>query len=218
MKLLALTLVLGIAGAGYWFIYPAPATYSALPEPVAVSLQKPVPPQTTLRATPRSRFTPTTRKGYYSLDIVSDFTLPATKTITFCGAGRNLHVQQDRDKIFRRGFSAVDQSRMVPNVEIWQDGNPARGWQSVLKQSQRSWIVYQNHFRDAFGLAWAQNSEKASETMYRALPDPRNASARVNRQTLFQASSELRGGCMSFGDCPPGMEKYVWLYFPGHRK
>jgi hypothetical protein len=204
MKLLALTLTLGIAGAGYWFTRPAPAIpgHTVPPEPVAVTLQKPVPPQTTLNPTPRSQFTPTTRKGYYSLDIVSDFTLPATKTITFCGAGRNLHVQQDRDKIFRRGFSAVDQSRMVPNVEIWQDGAPPKGWQSVLKQRQRSWIVYQNHFRDAFGLAWAQNSEKAAETLYRSVPNPRDASARVNRQTLFQASSELRGGCMSFGDCP----------------
>ncbi|MVM30108.1 hypothetical protein GO755_08690 [Spirosoma sp. HMF4905] len=196
MKLIALGLVAGLAGVGYWFSRPA------LTEPVAIKLQGQLPPQTSLALTPRARFTPSTRKGYYSLDVVDDFILPATKTLTFCGAGRNLHVQQDRTKIFRRGFSSVEQSRMVPSVEFWRDGFPGKGWKSVLKQSQRAWVVYQNHFRDAFGLAWAQNSEKASETIYRTVPNRTDASARVNHNTLFQASSELRGGCLSFGDCP----------------
>ncbi|GAB4045244.1 hypothetical protein [Spirosoma litoris] len=196
MKLLLLSLTAGVAGLGYWFSRPA------MPEPIAIKLQGALPAPTQLIATPRSRFTPSTRKGYYSLDIVSDFTLPSTKTLMFCGAGRNLHVQQDRSKIFRRGFSAVESSRMVPNVEIWRDGFPAKGWKSTLNLSQRTWIIYQNYFRDAFGLAWAQNSDKASETIYRVLPNRANPSAPLNRNTLFQASSELQGSCSNFGDCP----------------
>lgn len=210
MKLLLLGTVAGLAGAGYWFTLPA------VPEPVALVMQQPVPAQTQLAPTPRSSFTPTPyeRKGYYSMDIVSDFTLPATKTLTFCGAGRNLHVQQDRDKIFRRGFSAVDQSRMVANVEQWSDDSPPRGWRTVLKQSQRSVIIYQNYFRDAFGLDWARNSEKAVETVYRSVPGlgRGNASARTARSNLFTASSELAGGCVRFGDCPPGGMKNTFGY------
>ena len=195
MKLLAL--VASLAGIGYWFSRPV------LPDPVAIKQKGQLPAQTTLTPTPRARFTPTpsSRKGYYSLDVVGDFTLPATKTITFCGAGRNLHVQQDRTKIFRRGFSAVDQSRMVTGVEIWKDGFPTSRWRSSLQPSQRSVILYQAYFRDAFGLAWAQNSDRAGETVYKA---PGGASARPNRNTLYQASSELAGQCMGFGDCPSG--------------
>ncbi|MVM41925.1 hypothetical protein GO730_36700 [Spirosoma sp. HMF3257] len=196
MKLIVVGLTACLAGAGYWVLRPA------LPEPTAIVLQGTLPPQVALAATPRAQFTPSTRKGYYSLDVVGDFTLPTTKVLTFCGAGRNLHIQQDRTKIFRRGFSSVDQSRMVPNVEIWRDGFPAKGWKSTLKPSQRAWIIYQNHFRDAFGLAWAQNSEKAGETIYRVDPSRARPSAPLNRNTLFQASTELRGGCLSFGDCP----------------
>ena len=207
MKLIILGFVASFIGLGYWFLRPA------LPQPVAATLQGPVPTQTSLLVTPRAQFTPSTRKGYYSLDIVGDFTLPATKTLTFCGAGRNLHVQQDRSKIFRRGFSAVESSRMVPNVEIWKDGYPARGWKSALQQSQRSWVVYQNYFRDAFGLAWAQNSEKASETVFRSMPNRADASARVSHNTLFQASFELRGGCVGFGDCPQELKSTYGLIF-----
>ncbi len=212
MKLLVLAFLFTVAGTGYWFTRP-PATATA--NVAAVQQQQgPLPAQTPLSATPRARFTPTpsTRKGFYSLDVVSDFTLPATKTITFCGAGRNLHVQQDRTKIFRRGFSAVDQSRMVTGVEIWKDGFPKNGWKSTLQPSQRAVILYQAYFRDAFGLAWAQNSEKAAETMYRSAPTRTGAgSARpANRNTLYQASMELSGTCLGFGDCPNGGMKSTY--------
>ena len=104
---------------------------------------------------------------------------------------------------------------MVANVEQWGDDSPPRGWRTVLRQSQRSVIIYQNYFRDAFGLGWAQNSEKAVETVYRSAPGRGNASARTARNTLFQASSELAGGCVRFGDCPPeGMKNtfgYIFL-------
>ncbi|GAB2556669.1 hypothetical protein GCM10027190_03350 [Spirosoma areae] len=183
---------------------------SAPPDPVAVSLAGSLQAQTPLAPTPRARFSPSTRKGYYSLDVVGDFSLPPTKTITFCGAGRNLHVQQDRTKIFRRGFSAVDQSRMVTGVEIWKDGLPKNNWKSTLQPGQRSVILYQAYFRDAFGLAWAQNSDKAVETIYRSVPAKGDASARVNRNTLFQASSELSGQCLGFGDCPSGGMKSTY--------
>ncbi|MCX6215697.1 hypothetical protein [Spirosoma sp.] len=209
MKLVALGLLVSLAGTGYWYWQSTDA-----PSVAAVQLQGPLPAQTSLVPTPRSRFTPTprSRKGYYSLDVVGDFTLPATKTITFCGAGRNLHVQKDRTKIFRRGFSAVDQSRMVSNVEIWKDGFPANGWKSALQPSQRSVILYQGYFRDAFGLSWAQNSEKAGETIYRA-PSSGNAAGAarpINRNTLYQACAELSGGCFGFGDCPPGGMKSTY--------
>ena len=202
MKLIASLLITGLAGLGVWFARPArPA------DPVAVQLQGPLPAQTALSPTPRSRFSPTTRKGYYNIDVVGDFTLPATKTITFCGAGRNLHVQQDRNKIFRRGFSAVEQSRMVSGVERWGDDNPPKGWKSPLQISQRSLVVYGDHFLKSFGLPWARNSELARDVTYRAIPNPRDASARVPRNTLFQASMELGGTCYGFGDCPPGPMK-----------
>ena len=209
MKVLALGLIISLAGTGYWY-WQSNESDTAVE---AVRLQGPLPAQTTLTPTPRSRFTPTpsTRKGFYTLDIVSDFTLPATKTLTFCGAGRNLYVQQDRTKIFRRGFSAVDQTRMVPGIEVWKDGFPAKGWKSALQLSQRAWIVYRGYFRDAFGLAWAENSEKAGETVYRTAPTaPGARPAPQNRNTLFQASTELSGGCFGFGDCPPGGMKNTY--------
>lgn len=180
--------------AGFWFMHS-----SAPPDPVAVSLRGPLPAFTPLLPTPHARFTPSTRKGYYNIDAVGDFTLPTTKTITFCGAGRNLHLQQDRTKLFRRGFSAIDQSRMVPNVEVWTDGFPAKGWKSPLQPSQRAVILYQDYFANSFGLAWARNGNLARDVIYRNPPSARTA----NRNTLFQASTELQGGCVGFGDCPP---------------
>jgi len=198
LKFITLSSLL-LAGSGiYWWSTQAP-------EPVAVRLEGTLPQPTALTPTPRARFTPTpaNRKGYYNIDVVSDFTLPATKTITFCGAGRNLHVQQDRDKLFRRGFSAVEQTRMVPGVEIWTDGFPAAGWRSQLKPSQRSLILYQDYFANPpFELGWARNSEQASAVTYRP-----PANARTMRNTLFNASAELGGGCVAFGDCPPGSLK-----------
>lgn len=191
MKISALLLLIPLAGLGFWLTRPA--------GPVVVRQQGPLPAQMPLQATPRSRFSPTTRKGYYNIDVVGDFTLPATKTISFCGAGRNLHVQQDRGKLFRRGFSAIDQSRMIPGVEVWLDGFPPKNWSTPLKPSQRSVILYQSYFANSFGLGWAVNSEQAPSVVYRNPPSARTAS----RNTLFQASMELRGGCVNFNDCPP---------------
>ncbi|MBD2704564.1 hypothetical protein IC229_28240 [Spirosoma sp. BT702] len=203
MKIPIVLAITVVGSLGIWYLLPR-----GLPDPDPVYLIGSLPPQTALTPTPRSRFTPTTRKGYYNIDVVDDFTLPATKTITFCGAGRNLHVAQDRTKLFRRGFSAVDQSRMVPNVEIWKDGFPAKGWKSPLDIRQRSWIVYRNYFTDSFGLNWAINSDMGNETVYKA-PAPKPG-ARINRNTLYQASSELSGGCIAFGDCPPGGMKSTY--------
>ena len=188
--------MLGLVSLSYWYVHST--WFSHVP---GVQLQGAMPPQTKLVPTPRTRFTPTTRKGYYTLDIVGDFRLPATKTITFSGAGRNLHTQQDPTKIFRRGFSAVDQSRMIEGLETWKNGFPASTWKSSLAINQRAWIVYQNYFRESFGLAWAQNNEKAGETLYKvAGPDPDKPST---RSTIYQSGMELRGSCLSFGDCPP---------------
>lgn len=198
MKLIALGLVASLAGLGFWYTHPA-----ALPDPVAVPLQGPVPAQTALSPTPRARFTPTTRKGYYNIDVVGDFRLPATKTVTFCGAGRNLHVGQDRDKLFRRGFSSINQTHMIPQVEIWVDGFPAKGWRSSLQPSQRAWIVYQDYFANSFGLGWGRNGNLAGEVTFKP-PATGTAPARTNRNTMFQAAMELQGGCVGFGDCPPG--------------
>ncbi|AQG79646.1 hypothetical protein [Spirosoma montaniterrae] len=182
-------------------VWLAIAAYHILqqpPNPRPVALGGPLPAQTPLTPTPRARFTPTTRKGYYNIDVVSDFTLPASKALIFCGAGRNLHVRQDRDKLFRRGFSAVNQTHMIAEIEHWPTDNPPPGWRSSLKPSQRAVILYQNYFRDSFGLPWAANSLKASETVYKTLPG-----APASRNTLHQACHELSGACVGFGDCPP---------------
>ncbi|WP_020600566.1 hypothetical protein [Spirosoma panaciterrae] len=196
MKFLSLAFLISLFGAGVWYVR------SRVPEPVAgVQLIGNLPPQTALSPTPRSRFTPSTRKGYYSLDVVSDFTVPTTKSITFCGAGRNLHVKQDPTKIFRRGFTAVERSRMIPNVEIWGgDSYPPGGWKSTLQINQRASILYRGYFRDSFGLGWSEDNGKADQTMYRvAAPRP---NAPLNRQTVFQSALELNGNCVGFGDCP----------------
>jgi hypothetical protein len=194
MKIILSVLVASLAGLGFWFTRSA-----GPPVPEGVQLQQPLPTQTSLTPTPRSRFSPSTRKGYYNIDVVSDFSLPATKTVTFCGAGRNLHVQQDPGKLFRRGFSSVEQTRMIPNVEIWTDGFPPKQWKSGLKQSQRALILYQDYFANSFGLGWARNGDQAKDVLYKTPPG-----ARTTRNTLFQASMELQGGCVGFGDCPQG--------------
>ncbi|QJW90715.1 hypothetical protein HNV11_15665 [Spirosoma taeanense] len=195
MKVFALFLLASLAGLGIWYVQ-----LSQPAEPTAVRLQGSLPPQISLTPTPRAHFSPTTRKGYYNIDAIGDFTLPATKTITFCGAGRNLHVQQDRSKLFRRGFTSIEQTRMIEGVEIWTNGMPPQNWHSSLQPSQRALILYQNYFADAFGLDWARNSEQARDMLYQNPPGARSN----NRNTLYQASMELRGGCVSFGDCPPG--------------
>ena len=194
MKWIALFFAASLTGVGFWVWDRIP------PNPAAVALRGPLPAQTTLLPTPRAQFTPTpsTRKGYYSLDVVGDFTVPTTKKIIFNGAGRNLHVQQDRTKIFRRGFSAVDRSRMVFDVEVWHDDAPPPGWKSKLQISQRSHILYQNYFRDSFGLTWAADNSKATDIIYKTA-----STAAADRNNLYQACIELRGGCFGFGDCPP---------------
>ena len=199
MKIVTSFLIASLAGFGFWF-----ARSSAPPDPVVASLQEPLPPLTPLQPTPRARFTPTpsSRRGFYNIDVVGDFSLPATKTITFCGAGRNLHVEHDWSKLLRRGFSAIDQTRMVPDAEQWRSTlSPPKGWKSRLSLSQRSMIIYQNYFTDAFGLEWARNSDLAGQTTYRS--GPASPNARPNRNTLYQASVELAGGCVGFGDCAP---------------
>ncbi|GAB3950751.1 hypothetical protein GCM10028805_29420 [Spirosoma harenae] len=205
MKLISLAVLLGVAGFGYWYVR------FLSPEPVvSTQLVGQLPAQSKLISTPRSRFTPSTRKGFYSLDIVSDFTIPATKSITFCGAGRNLHVKQDPTKIFRRGFSAVDKSRMIPNVEIWGGDYPPPGWKSSLQISQRATILYRGYFRDAFGLGWAENNGQADKTIYQL---PARLNAPVNRSTIYQSGMELRGGCVGFGDCPKDWKSTYGLMF-----
>lgn len=195
MKIAASVLAASVAGFGFWFVRS-----TTVPEPISVSLQGPVPTATPLSPTPRAQFRPSTRKGYFNIDVVGDFTLPATKTITFSGAGRNLHVDQDRTKLFRRGFSAIEQTRMVQKNEIWTEGFPPAGWKSSLQQRQRSLILYQDYFANAFGLPWARNGNLARDVVFRNPPSART----TNRNTMYQASSELSGGCVGFGDCPPG--------------
>ncbi|WP_234733500.1 hypothetical protein [Tellurirhabdus bombi] len=159
-----------------------------------------LPASTPLQATPRQAFAPTTRKGYWNIDIVDDFTLPATKSLTFCGAGRNLHVEQDWAKLFRRGFSSIDRTRMV-DEEYRSDYSPKPdGWKSRLKPSQRAlWIPGQYFSDQPFMLAWGKNGDLANQTWFkRPTGDP------LARQSMYSAASELGGGCYMFNDCPPG--------------
>lgn len=194
MKVLALCGLLGLTGAGVWYAQPhGPA------DPTPVRLTGSMPPLTTLTPTPRTRFAPTTRRGYYNLDVVGDFTLPATKSITFAGAGRNLTVEQDWSKLFRRGFSSIAQTHMVEGKERWTNGFPPAGWRSRLAFNQRALILYNDYFTGPFGLEWARDGNKGPSTQYRTAPG-----ARTSRNTVFQSAMELQGSCVGFGDCPPG--------------
>lgn len=169
-----------------------------IPDPAGQPLVGSIPAPTPLVTTPRGRFTPTTRKGYWNIDVVTDFTLPATKSVTFAGAGRNLHVAQDWSKLFRRGFSAIEQTRMEPGSERSDAPRTPPGWKSRLKQSQRALIVYQNYFGEPFNIEWGKNQEKAPQMWYlRPNGDPNW------RNSLYSAAAELAGGCVGFGDCPP---------------
>ncbi|WP_128547663.1 putative Ig domain-containing protein [Larkinella soli] len=155
----------------------------------------PTPVQLTL--TPRKAFTPTTRKGYWNIDVVDDFTLPATKTLTFSGAGRNLHVQDDWSRLFKRGFSAIDKSRMVPDEFRGPAYPKPAGWKSRLTQEQRTWVVYAGYFTGSpFNIQWAVNSDLADQTYYRRTDG--------NPSSIYQAMSEFSGSCNYFGDCAPG--------------
>ena len=162
-------------------------------------------PLVPLKPTPRSTFTPTpaSQKGYWNIDVVGDFQLPAGKSLTFNGAGRNLHVVQDWEKLFRRGFTALERTRMTDDEQYIPGFNtkPA-GWTSRLVQSRRALAVARNYFYDPpgnpFNLTWAKDAEYAPFTKFarpKGDPDFRNS--------LSQAMYELDGGCRTFGDCPP---------------
>lgn len=164
-----------------------------------------------LTPTPRQAFTPTSGKGYWNIDIVGDFYLPKTKSITWSGAGRNLHITQDWSKLFKRGFSSIERSRMTGEEVLTVKLPKKNGWKSRLTPDQRALILYQNYFTDLpFNLPWARNSELASQTFFL---QPANSA--TPRQSLGQAMFELDGGCVTFGDCPPSGEvsTYSKIYF-----
>ena len=171
----------------------------------------PLPAQTALDATPRSTFTPTTRKGYWNANVVGDFTLPKTKSIIFSGAGRNLYLK-DWSILFRRGFSAIDRTRMVFDQEIASDlARLPKGWKSRLTFDQRADAVGQHHFRvEPFNIAWAGNSELAPETYFR--PPANN---RRSIQNIYSAIQALAGSCELFGDCVDGVRSsgYSKIFF-----
>jgi hypothetical protein len=157
---------------------------------------------TALTPTPRAVFTPTppTRRGYWNIDVVGDFTLPPTKSLTFNGAGRNLHVAQDRTKLFRRGFTAIERTRMTTDeLQVPGDAPKPAGWKSPLRQSQRALVLTRNLLADApFNLRWAADGNEAPYTFFfRPRTDPNY------RNSLGRAMHEQDGGCFGFGDCPP---------------
>ncbi len=164
------------------------------------NLTGPVPAQTTLVPTPRSTFTPTTRKGYWNANVVDDFRLPASKTIIFSGAGRNLYTKE-WDILFRRGFSAIDRTRMIWGAEIAQDVNRMpKGWKSRLTFEQRADAVGQHQFRlPPYNLGWARDGNLAPNTYFRApANNPRSL------ENIYAAIQPLAGSCQAFGDCPNG--------------
>ena len=170
-----------------------------------------LPQQSVLSVTPRSRFTPTTRRGYWNANVVDDFRLPTTKSITFSGAGRNLYLRE-WDILFRRGFSAIDRTRMIFDAEILRDGaQPPAGWKSRLTFTQRADAVGQHHFREPpYSIAWAGNSELAPQTDFRPpARDPRSI------QNIYSAIQALAGSCAAFGDCPGGARSsgYGTIFF-----
>ncbi|MBC8153405.1 MAG: hypothetical protein H7Z72_10880, partial [Bacteroidetes bacterium] len=200
MKLLLSLLLAGSMGTGLWLTRPR----GPVPIEIVRPANQPLPSPTPLAPTPRARFTPTTRKGYWNIDVVGDFTLPATKTLTFAGAGRNLHVQQDWEKIFRRGFSSVNVAQMTD--EEYQRGTLNPTFRSRLRPSRRAIWVAGQYFGDApFSQAWVRDGRLAGELMFRR---PNNAPNR--RQTLYAAATELAGSCVVFGDCPPSGPKITW--------
>ncbi|MCY7358346.1 MAG: hypothetical protein LH609_12980, partial [Rudanella sp.] len=158
---------------------------------------------------PRQSFMPTpqSKRGYWNVDVVGDFTLPKNKSITFSGAGRNLHVKQDWQKLFRRGFSSIERSRMTVDeigfntkarIGKTTKSNKASSWQSRLLPEQRALILYQNYFTEPpFSLGWARNSELARSTYFQ-----QPAGSARPYQSIGRAMSELSGGCVGFNDCP----------------
>lgn len=206
MKLFLISLVVALAGFGLWYNRSISG-----PEPVIVPHQGALPAQTALTPTPRQSFTPTTRKGYWNPDVVGDFTLPATKSVTFSGAGRNLHVDQDWSKLFRRGFSSVDKTRMSPD-EYRSEWNPKpAGWTSRLKPSQRALTIGQGYMAGApFNIEWARSGDKAPETWYK-----RPWGDQGFKNSVYTAMQELNGECENFGDCNPNnkLNTYGKIFF-----
>lgn len=215
MKLLSSVALVGFLGTGWWLtrtyspavLRVADATDQFVAARIypAATVSQPLPASTPLAPTPRARFTPTTRKGYWNIDVVGDFTLPANKTLTFSGAGRNLHVQQDWEKIFRRGFSSVNVGQMT--AEEYQRSEPLNpAFRSRLRPSRRAvWLAAQ-YFADApFSLAWARTGSLAGQTWFRRPDSDPN-----RRQSLYAAAAELAGSCIVFGDCPPAGPKITW--------
>ncbi|RRB18281.1 hypothetical protein [Larkinella knui] len=194
MRFILIPLLAGTLGASYWY-----ARYVRGPEPITTLHQGDLPSQTALNPTPRQAFTPTTRKGYWNPDVVGDFTLPATKSLTFSGAGRNLHVDQDWSKLFRRGFSSVDKTRMSPDEFRSEWNKKPEGWTSRLKPSQRALTIGQGYMADApFHIGWSRSGDKASETWYVRPWGDQNY-----KNSVSWAMLELNGECTNFGDCPP---------------
>ncbi|WP_128544026.1 hypothetical protein [Larkinella soli] len=206
MKLILSALLTGTLGAGFWLVR---SLGDEAPEGIAQI--GPLPLQTPLKPIPRQTFTPTTRKGYWNPDVVGDFKLPATKSATFSGAGRNLHVQQDWSKLFRRGFSSIDKTRMAPE-EYRSEWNPKpEGWTSRLKPSQRTLTIGQGYMAEApFHINWARSSDRAAETWY-----IRPYGDQQFKNSVNWAMLELNGGCVNFGDCPPGksLSTFSKIYF-----
>jgi hypothetical protein len=185
LKIISIAFALGGSLAGGYF-------YTLEPHPVATSV---VTQEVALMPTPRQNFKPSSNKGYWNIDIVDDFVCPPTKTIVFCGAGRNLHIKQSWDKLFRRGFSAIDLTRMTADEINTPYNTKPPGWKSRLAFSQRALWVGAAYFANSpFELEWARNSNVAPQTLY---------DQQATRQTLAQAMRELAGGCDMFGDCPP---------------
>lgn len=200
MKLLITIVVASFAGIGWWFTHwRGPARIET-----EWPANQPLPPTTSLTPTPRAQFTPTTRKGYWNIDIVGDFTLPPTKTLTFSGAGRNLSVKQDWEKIFRRGFSSVNITQMTPEEYQPEPINPA--FHSRLIPSRRAFNIPGQYFADPpFSILWARNSSLVGQTWFRR---PDNDPKRT--QSLFESVYGLCGSCIVFGDCPPTGPKITW--------
>lgn len=179
------------------------------PSRTVAAPEQSLPPLSPLTPTPRSSFKPTVGiKGAWNIDVVSDFTCPPTKAIIFCGAGRNLSIKQDWAKIFKRGFSAVDWTRMVPDEVNTGMAPKPKGWRSRLLPSQRSLWVTAAYFADPpFELQWARNSELAPQTWYQ-----RPFNDRAYQRSLYHAMASLGGGCEIFGDCPPSGNRSTYGY------
>lgn len=159
--------------------------------------------------TPRRDFTPTTTtRGYWNIDIVDDFTLPPSKSLTFCGAGRNLHVRDDWSKLFRRGFSSIDLTRMTTDEKNTPETPKSKRWKSRLSQSQRAlWVGAAYLANPPFNLAWARNSELADATLYQS---------NQTYNSLAAPMAALGGGCDIFRDCPEGqrpLSTFSKIYF-----